>query len=312
MVRGNVSHTTLNVLGKKVHLILCDGATLTLSGGILMYGDHRLYIHSQSYGGSMGKLVVQSGYNSDAAGIGSDYDGNSTSYQRTPADLEIHGGDIYVKGGDRAAGIGGGNYQHGGLVIIYGGKIAAHGGDGSGLAGNGGAGIVKWPTAGDPIENPVFMNVTIDNEFPIDQSVASRDGLVRFRGIYNPVSVTTRDRSMLYLDSGSTLRHPDSGTPINAFRAYFQFGEIPCDVNGDGIVDIADVTALIRFVLSGDASSIVIENADVNGDGEFTISDVTILIGFVLKDDCTIHVINVEVTGADSITFGGIGNGPAR
>ena len=65
-------------------------------------------------------------------------------------------------------------------------------------------------------------------------------------------------------------------------------------------------------MLSGDASSIVIENADVNGDGEFTISDVTILIGFVLKDDCTIHVINVEVTGADSITFGGIGNGPAR
>ena len=83
-------------------------------------------------------------------------------------------------------------------------------------------------------------------------------------------------------------------------------------MNGDGIVDIADVTALIRFVLSGDASARVIENADVNGDGEFTISDVTILIGFVLKDDCTIHVINVEVTGADGLTFGGIGNGPAR
>ena len=132
MVRGNVSHTTINVLGKNVHLILCDGAKLTLSGGILMYGDHKLYIHSQTYGESMGKLDIESGYYDRAAGIGSDYvyGDESTSYQRTPGDLEIHGGDIYAKGGDRAAGIGGGNYQHGGLVIIYGGKIAAHGGDG--------------------------------------------------------------------------------------------------------------------------------------------------------------------------------------
>ena len=559
VVRGNVSHTTLNVLGKKVHLILCDGATLTLSGGILMYGDHRLYIHSQSYGGSMGKLVVQSGYNSDAAGIGSDYDGNSTSYKRTPADLEIHGGDIYAKGGDDAAGIGGGYHQHGGLVTIYGGKIGAHGSDGSGLAGNGGAGIgggnkgnggkvviydgqvyayggddgagigsgngddiydihsgtvdiyggyvearggyygngyaagigggddsggaivtiyngtVKaWggddaagigsgefsdaeyyfvnqlgifednchggkltvydgnveahggdygagigggqgsngakvvinggivkayggvdgagigsgetvnPDVNGGIltvnggevyaygydygagigggEDAAGANVTINGG--LVEAKAGRNGIGMRAigpgdGSDNYGTLTIGDKMMVISERVFTAgervnacwyrtsariepcTHEDATYTVNGTgtngthtkhcqycltsfepetHAFDTHGQcVVCgakstagDVNGDGIVDIADVTALIRFVLSGDASSIVIENADVNGDGEFTISDVTILIGFVLKDDCTIHVINVEVTGADGLTFDGIGNGPAR
>jgi hypothetical protein len=141
VVTGEVKHNTLNVLGKNVHLILCDGAKLTLSGGILMYGDHNLYIHSQSYGDSMGKLVAQSGYSESAAGIGSDNDGSiGVAYNRTPGNIEIHGGDIYAKGGTRAAGIGGGYWQHGGNVTIYGGKVEARGGDGD-AAYDGGTGI---------------------------------------------------------------------------------------------------------------------------------------------------------------------------
>lgn len=169
--------------------------------------------------------------------------------------------------------------------------------------------LVKWPTPCDPIENPVFTNVTIDNEFPVDQSVVSQDGLVSFSGIYNPVTVTTQDRNLLYLDSGSTLRHPDSDTPINAFRAYFHLGDIPSDLNGDGELSIADVTALIDYLLSGDASSIVIEKADVNRNGEISIADVTALIDILLN---VVHDLNVVVTGADGLTFGGTGSGPAR
>jgi len=142
VVRGNVSHTTLNVLGKKVHLILCDGAKLTLSGGILCYNTDSnkptLYIHCQSYGASMGRLDIASGYKSEAAGIGSDYDGEDSDHARTPGDIEIHGGDIYAKGGGKGAGIGGGNEQNGGNVIIYGGKVVAQGGKDLATAGIGG------------------------------------------------------------------------------------------------------------------------------------------------------------------------------
>ena len=50
------------------------------------------------------------------------------------------------------------------------------------------------------------------------------------------------------------------------------------DVNGDGEVSIADVTALVAMVLS-DLSN---ERSDVNGDGETGIADVTALVGLLL------------------------------
>ena len=54
------------------------------------------------------------------------------------------------------------------------------------------------------------------------------------------------------------------------------------DVNGDGDVSIADVTALIDYLLGG-TTPIVREVADVNHDGEITIADVTALIDLLLS-----------------------------
>ena len=54
------------------------------------------------------------------------------------------------------------------------------------------------------------------------------------------------------------------------------------DVNGDGKVAIDDVTALIDYLLSGDATGINLDNADVNGEGDITIADVTALIDILL------------------------------
>ena len=54
------------------------------------------------------------------------------------------------------------------------------------------------------------------------------------------------------------------------------------DVNGDGHVDINDVTALINFVLSGEGSNVDLRAADLNVDGHVDINDVTALINYVL------------------------------
>ena len=54
------------------------------------------------------------------------------------------------------------------------------------------------------------------------------------------------------------------------------------DVNMDGNVNVGDVTALIRFVLSHDAPGINLVAADVNEDGNINIGDVTALIRLVL------------------------------
>ena len=55
------------------------------------------------------------------------------------------------------------------------------------------------------------------------------------------------------------------------------------DVNGDGSVNISDVTALIDYLLSGNASGVNLSGADCNQDGSVNISDVTALIDYLLS-----------------------------
>ena len=54
------------------------------------------------------------------------------------------------------------------------------------------------------------------------------------------------------------------------------------DVNGDNIVGVADVTALVDYVLTGDASNINLEASDVDGDTNVGIADVTALVDYIL------------------------------
>ena len=55
------------------------------------------------------------------------------------------------------------------------------------------------------------------------------------------------------------------------------------DVNKDGSVNIADVTALIDYLLNNDGSSIDLEAANVTQDGDINIADVTALIDRLLS-----------------------------
>ena len=54
------------------------------------------------------------------------------------------------------------------------------------------------------------------------------------------------------------------------------------DVNGDSSVNISDVTALIDYLLTGNASGINLSAADCNQDSSINISDVTALIDYML------------------------------
>ena len=51
----------------------------------------------------------------------------------------------------------------------------------------------------------------------------------------------------------------------------------------DGNINISDVTALIDYLLSGNAAGISLDNADCELDGNINISDVTALIDYLLS-----------------------------
>ena len=98
-------------------------------------------------------------------------------------------------------------------------------------------------------------------------------------------------------DYSSRTLHVPQGT-VAAYQAdahwYPYFGqivemgteaELTGDVNGDGVVDIADINAVIDIILGRDDS---IPAADVNGDGEVSIGDINEIIN-IIKDGAVIY-----------------------
>ena len=65
------------------------------------------------------------------------------------------------------------------------------------------------------------------------------------------------------------------------FTYYKEEGGVEGDINGDGTVDVSDVTALINKILG--TSNYTDEVCDINGDGEINVSDVTQLINQILQ-----------------------------
>ena len=89
----------------------------------------------------------------------------------------------------------------------------------------------------------------------------------------------------LYVPRGSLSAYQTAPTWknfTNIVEADFPVEATRGDVNDDGLINVADVTALISFIL-GNTSTINQAAADVNYDGLINVADVTALISFILN-----------------------------
>ena len=140
VVKDNVTVKRFVSQGNNVNLLLCDGATLTCSEGLICDTNqdgvvHNINIFAQQNG--TGELVATGSDDDDSAGIGG-------WEEKHGGIITIHGGKITATGGDNSAGIGGGDDGgNGGTVTIYGGTVNATSNDdgagiGGGYGGNGG------------------------------------------------------------------------------------------------------------------------------------------------------------------------------
>lgn len=132
VVQGDVKIGERVTVSGKVHLILSDGASLTVNGGINVAGDDSLSIYGQEDG--TGKLTADAGSVYESAGIGGG-SGETGGY------VAIAGGIVTATGGGSGAGIGGGDSGSAGTVTITGGTVTATGGFAAPSTGEGGAGI---------------------------------------------------------------------------------------------------------------------------------------------------------------------------
>ena len=166
VVKGDVTIGSRVTVSGEVHLILADGASLTVNGGINVAEGNSFSVYAQSVGENMGTLTATGKLS--AAGIGGEYlasggtitihggtvkatgGGNAAGIgsgkdSRSGGTITIHGGSVTATGGVYAAGIGGGNSSSSGTITIHGGSVTATGGqDAAGIGGgnNGSGGTI--------------------------------------------------------------------------------------------------------------------------------------------------------------------------
>ena len=104
--------------------------------------------------------------------------------------------------------------------------------------------------------------------------------------IEDPTTVTMGTNVFKNMDyENCVLYVPDgtSGLYANAeqWQQFFNIVEVvPGDVNGDGQVAAADVTALYDYLLNNDSSGLI--NGDQDGDGHITSTDITVIYNLIL------------------------------
>ena len=170
--------------------------------------------------------------------------------------------------------------------------------------------LIKWAidTEHPTIYSPVFNNVTISNTYPDEKAVIA--GIVSFKGLYAPLNIGEGgDQSILYLGADNTFRYPDGAVDINSMRAYFHANTSMGDVNGDGTINVTDVTVLVGYILGTEDENFIFVNADITRDGIISVTDVTALVDLILGGN---SILKVVINGAEGLSFSGGGSGLAR
>lgn len=133
---------------------------------------------------------------------------------------------------------------------------------------------------------------TSGNKFAFEADQGATITRVDFNGFYAKQNFTASpsgfDSENTYW-SGSTNRVIFTGTSGNSLYSmtvtyeYTPYNEDPLDVNCDGSVTSADVTALYNYLLTNNTT--FYNTSDVNGDGSITSADITVLYNYLLSGD---------------------------
>ena len=262
VVTGNVTiGQRVNVNGD-VHLILADGCSLTVNGGINVSGDNSLTIYGQDKGtGALTANGKNEAMSPSQAGIGGGQDQsggtitiNGGTVNATGVEymgnagagigggsggaggkITINGGTVKATGGDRAAGIGGGSAGAGGEITISGGTVTANGGNSAAGIGGGENGAFSTGDSGRAV---IFASSISDQSNKENWSgVIFEDGAGKVYGtnVAPTEDFTIPDGDTLTIEDGRTLTISEGITFTNN-GTIICYGTIDGDVGGSGNV----------------------------------------------------------------------------
>lgn len=110
--------------------------------------------------------------------------------------------------------------------------------------------------------------------------------------------VTVKDILLGDVNDDGTVNIADVTALIDLLLNGTSYYNAAADMNQDGSVNIADVTALIDYLLNGGG-----KKGDVNNDGQVNIADVTALIDFLLNGIASINRQNADVNSDGHINI---------
>ena len=138
------------------------------------------------------------------------------------------------------------------------------------------------------LDLPQFIG-TIDNEYDVSYPIY----LIGFNEstgrVMRQVTLDYNSTSHAFNNQSTAMGYSINKTGYLNLQDIFEGVLTPVDdfltgdVDNSGNINISDVTALINYLLSHNATGINLAAADVDGDGRYTISDVTALINLLLR-----------------------------
>ncbi len=118
-----------------------------------------------------------------------------------------------------------------------------------------------------PTVTPASTELVVTSSDPTVAAARMASGLIQVVGVKEGTATIKVNSTDGYAEADSCV--------VNVIT---QIG----DVNGDGFVNISDITSLISYVMGNSTGAINLENADVNYDDDVNITDVTLLISYVM------------------------------
>ena len=125
---------------------------------------------------------------------------------------------------------------------------------------------------------PTTMSATVTADYQfigtsLDKTLANAYVMNNDGSAFVPTADATVKAGYAYFNVGSATQ-PDR-IPIST-------SGIEGDVNGDGLIDIKDITLLVNYILGKTSDGIVLENADMNEDGRYDVTDLTLICNAIL------------------------------
>ena len=134
--------------------------------------------------------------------------------------------------------------------------------------------------------NPVAVPVVQNNHFQFIGNYDNKGSMpfhqnVDYFYVNDALSTISQDGEYVVLKGYRGYFHTNNPSADN-ISVFFDAQSLLGDVNGDGNVNISDVTLMVNYVLDNSVE-IVFMNADVNGDGLYNITDVTLIVDIILN-----------------------------